>query len=357
MRVMHIAPGAPFGGVQRIVMNLARAQAASHRVAILWTGEMPHAEAKPVDRKTKTEEFLSSGSLLACVMRARGAIKAYDPDIVHLHMPAPWIALSLFNIRAKICLHLHGEPVRVGSLKARLGRELERIMVAHAGTLVAISDWIEQVWRERYPTARYRVVRNGIPVAGEEPPAAKPVSTSPVVGFASRLAPDKGVAEFARFALAMHEADPKVRFRIAGDGSERRMLENELSSLVASGAAEILGHVSDMKTFWSQLDLAIFTAPAEPFGLRLIEPVAEGVPVIAYETGAGSDEIARVCAGIVLVPYEDPRAMAELAARLLSDYERRRVMVVEGTGDVARHFSLDAMTSGVAEVYQELLSR
>lgn len=355
MRVMHIAPGAPFGGVQRIVMNLASAQVASHEVVILWTGEMPHAETMPVDRTSF--HSLSSGSLLARAIKARASIKAYDPDIIHLHMPAPWIVLPLFNIRTKICLHLHGEPVRGKGFKAILERGLERINVGNSGTLVAISNWIEQAWRERYPAARYRIVRNGIPIACEAARVVKPASTSPVFGFASRLAPDKGVAEFARFALAMHEANPNSRFRIAGDGPERRLLEKELSSLIALGAAEILGHVSDMKTFWSQLDLAIFTAPAEPFGLRLIEPVAEGVPVVAYETGAGSDEIARECAGIALVPYESPRAMADLAAQLLLDDERRRVMVLKGAEDVARAFSLDAMTSGLAEVYQELLSR
>ena len=105
-----------------------------------------------------------------------------------------------------------------------------------------------------------------------------------------------------------------------------------------------------------QLDLAIFSAPGEPFGLRLIEPVAEGVPVIAYETGAGSDEIARNCAGIATVPYEQAEAMAELAAELLDDPGRRARMAQAGQRDIERSFSIASMAAGVDAVYSEILA-
>jgi glycosyltransferase involved in cell wall biosynthesis len=351
LRVLHIAPGEPFGGVQRIVLSLIGAQTDRHQVSVLWIGEARHAQHEYADG------LHAHGTLAARIIMARDAIRLFKPDIIHLHMAPSWIAFALLGAPGRVCSHLHVTPSGTKGLKGWFKSALERWTIARADVLIAISGWIETRWRERYPTAQIRRVFNGTPLVPGTVVSRVTSETQPgVIGFASRLAADKGVREFAAFVLAMHERLPSVHFRIAGEGPEREFLEEELSSLLANGNAVLLGHVSDVAAFWSQLDLAIFTAPSEAFGLGIIEPVAAGVPVIAYKTGAGSDEVACNCAGIATVPFGEAKAMAELAVQLLADPQRRRAMARQGKVDVLRMFSLDVMTESIEHVYLELLN-
>lgn len=356
VRILHIAPGEPFGGVQRIVLNLAAHQAPDHAVAVLWTGAADRALAQMP--ASGVSAMTASGSPVSRIIAARRAVKSFGPDVIHLHMPPPWAAFALGSSRAAVCYHLHGPPREGGGEPgAQLATWLDARIIARADMLIAISDWIENAWRKDFPQADYRSVFNGIPPGSGKAVIRSVDAANPaIIGFASRLAPDKGVDEFATFALALSRKVSHVRFRVAGEGPDRTLLENRLKPLIASGMVELLGHVTDMPAFWAQLDLAIFSAPGEPFGLRLIEPVAEGVPVIAYETGAGSDEIARNCAGIATVPYEQAEAMAELAAELLDDPGRRARMAQAGQRDIERSFSIASMAAGVDAVYSEILA-
>lgn len=353
-RVLHVAPGEPFGGVQRIVLNLVAAQVEDNRVGVLWTGEADQAIS--LSPRDGVEVMHANGSLIRRFAAAHCALKAFKADIVHLHMPPPWIAPTLTMKQGTVCYHLHGAPHQGVGLKAQLASLLERWMISRADVMIAISFWIEGEWRKLYPKARYRRVFNGIPVGSSAGKIRSfDAANPPVIGFASRLAPDKGVGEFATFLLALHEKLPRARFLVAGEGPERALLEQRLGSLIAAGYVELAGHVSDMPSFWSRLDLAIFSAPADAFGLCLIEPVAEGVPVIAYETGTGSDEIANNCRGILTVPYEKTESMADLAVELLADPERREALGRKGMADVEHHFSIAAMTKGIDAVYEEVL--
>lgn len=346
-RVLHIAPGEPFGGVQRIVLNLAEQQAGAHCVGIVWTGgagralaQMPHDGIRAMN---------AAGSPLVRIVQTRRMLRSFRPDIVHFHMPPPWVALAMD--RTPACYHLHGPP----STGRGLASWLDSTIIGRADRLIAISDWIANAWRGVYPEATYRVVFNGIP-PGTRTAAIRPPGAAgfPVIGFASRLADDKGVDEFADFALALHAKMPSARFLVAGEGPERQLLERKLAGLIDSNHVELLGHQTDMAGFWSLLDLAIFSAPGEPFGLRLIEPVAEGVPVLAYETGAGSDEIARNCAAIASVPYRDSAAMADLAIALLSDPDKRSAMVRDGMRDLESKFSIAQMAAAIDGIYAEI---
>lgn len=351
LRILHVAPAEPFGGIQRVVLNLRQEQAHRHQVAVLWTGGTLRAQSED------TDELYAHGTLAARMVIARDAVRKFNPDIIHLHMAPPWIFFALLCAPAVVFCHLHGLPSQAKGIKGWVVSIMERWTIARSEMLISISDWIEARWRLRYPKQRYHKVFNGI-LAGSGSGTIRIIDeTEPaLIGFGSRLAAGKGVTEFAAFVLAMHERFPLVRFRVAGDGQERNLLEQKLSTLIAAGKVELLGHVIDMPAFWMQLDLAVFTGPFESFGLCLIEPVAESVPVIAYKTGAGSDEIASNCAGIATVAYEETGAMVELAAQLLADPEQRRFMVREGKKDVERNFSIEAMSAGIECAYAKVIN-
>ena len=109
-----------------------------------------------------------------------------------------------------------------------------------------------------------------------------------------------------------------------------------------------------MGAFWAGADLAAFTPPFEPFGLRLIEPIAYGVPVIAYRTGSGADEVIDACRGVRAVSYADAVALAREALALKNDPVALTTHGEAGRADIAKRFSMAAMTAGVTAVYDAI---
>jgi glycosyltransferase involved in cell wall biosynthesis len=134
-------------------------------------------------------------------------------------------------------------------------------------------------------------------------------------------------------------------------------LEKLAAPLLRSGIITFLGFVEDMPAFWSGLDLAMFGPPKEPFGLRLIEPLAHHVPVVAYTTGSGSDEVVNLCRGIEAVPYGNPAELAELAYEILGDKMRWKKMAEEGFIDVYARFSLERMADDVERTYAQSMAQ
>src|SRR5688500_12901786 len=95
--VVHVLPGAPFGGAQRMAINIARAQRHRGLVAdVLFTDVAQDAEAAArmasVPFSSPAIETTSAWRRMRFV---RSYLRASRPDVIHLHVPPPWIVLSL----------------------------------------------------------------------------------------------------------------------------------------------------------------------------------------------------------------------------------------------------------------------
>ncbi len=67
---------------------------------------------------------------------------------------------------------------------------------------------------------------------------------------------------------------------IAGEGEQRRDLENLASKLDLEDSIEFIGYQSDMSIFYSKIDIYLSTPVLEAFGLSCIEALSNGIPVI-----------------------------------------------------------------------------
>ena len=104
--------------------------------------------------------------------------------------------------------------------------------------------------------------------------------------------------------------------------------------------------------------MEVFAFPSrwpEGFGLTLIEAMAAGKPVIGTRMGAVSDIIRHEVDGL-LVPPEDPVALAEAIARLLQDHALAERLGRAARTRVREQFSLERMTSEIEAVYHDVLS-
>jgi glycosyltransferase involved in cell wall biosynthesis len=272
-------------------------------------------------------------------------------------MPPPWFAAILPAMTsASIVMHLHTGPPTQDRWFEKLACAM---ILQRASRLIAVSNWIAHEWQRIFPNhiVPVDVVLNGVPMPATMNQIAPEHRRALVFGVAARLEEDKGLSMFLRVAASIARELPGAEFRIAGTGSAEPLLRRLAQDLGISGQVQFTGFVEDIGTFWSGVDVALFTTEREPFGLRLLEPILSGVPVVAFRTGAGSDEVINRCRAITHAEWGDTDTATSLAIRLARDTMLRRKMVLEGISDIARWFTIDRMEIGVRAAYNRAIQK
>lgn len=195
------------------------------------------------------------------------------------------------------------------------------------------------------PAERLRVVH-----APVDPPAPAPrpewADGRPVVGFAGRIEPRKGVLDLVR---AAREVD--ARFVIAGGddfGTEAgyaRAVRAEAGDNVV-----FLGRVENAAGLMGWFDVVALPSREEPFGLAAAEALAAGTPVVATRCG-GPEEFVVPGVNGELVPAADPTA---LAAALSATLPRAAEMAAAARESAAR-FATARVAADVAAAFREAL--
>jgi glycosyltransferase involved in cell wall biosynthesis len=94
----------------------------------------------------------------------------------------------------------------------------------------------------------------------------------------------------------------------------------------------------------------------EPFGMVVIEAMSLGKPVIATQGGGPSEIIAGPDQGI-LVPPDDPAALAAALISLIDDPERRARLGGRGRERVISDFGVDTMARNFVAALERLAQR
>ncbi len=355
-------PPSPFGGAQRLAIDLAARQRARGQASyVLFTGPgetawaAAQAAAVPIIGGARDVK-----SRLNRIRTVRRELTRGQFDVVHLHMPPPWLTAALPGRRRfALITHLHVNPTlqeQPPTIRRRLESVAAAMTLTRSDILLPVSRWVESAWRRAHPQVRTpaTVVYNGTDI----PSAGTPVRSRQdrfVVGMACRLSERKGLEEFLPLAQRIYRLAPQARFKIAGDGPMKSELEHQAAELGLASVLEFVGFTLDIAGFWQAIDIAAFTAPFEPFGLRLIEPIAHGRPVIAYRNNSGSDEVIAMCRGIKAVEYGDFAALADIAVGLGCSPQHRDEIAAAGREDLIQHFSMDVMERNVRAAYDAAL--
>lgn len=252
-------------------------------------------------------------------------------------------------------------------------RRLERALACLADRVVVTSNAVGTLFRDPAGALapNVRVVPNGVDVRVFHPGAADPrvradlggTGDAPLVGVVCRLDPWKGVDVFLEAADRLHDIAPSMRFAVVGGaitGQEdhARDLERLASRLRLDDVVRFAGWrygPADMPDVFRALDVLVLPSRRpEPFGLVLLEAMASGLPVVATDQG-GPREICVPGETGLLVPPDDPAALAGAVRSLAADPERARAMGRAGRLRVEALYDQRVTVRRIEALYAELL--
>src|SRR4029453_11846502 len=129
------------------------------------------------------------------------------------------------------------------------------------------------------------------------------------------------------------------------DGEIERLLED----VVPSDAVSLLGP-SPAETVLSSSDVFVSTSRSEGFPLVTLEAMAAGLPVVATAVGGVPEQIVHLETGI-LVPPDDPEAIADWLLRLHDEPELRRRLGEAAARRARSEFTLARQAEGLHRAY------
>jgi glycosyltransferase involved in cell wall biosynthesis len=327
MRVLHVAAGNLYGGVERILVEIARATGgARHEFALSFEGRLSRELADAGARLHLIGEVRFSRPLTTWRARHRlaavGRAGAFDAVVCH----GPWAyALSAPALTApRPALWAHDASPGRHWTERRVAARPPRLVICNSRyTASAMAGWLARSIRE----VVYAPVSAAAPGVSRADVRAQ-LGASPdtvVVVIASRFERWKGHAELLHAAAAV---EGNWTLWIAG-GAQRpheREYEAELRGLVArkglAARVRFLGERADVPDLMAAADIHCQPNSApEPFGLAFIEALHAALPVVTSDAGGAREIVTEACG--VLLPPGDPEALRSTLTLLVADGERR----------------------------------
>ena len=102
------------------------------------------------------------------------------------------------------------------------------------------------------------------------------------------------------------------------------------------------------------LDLLVVPSLSEPFGRVVIEAMAMKTPVVATDSGGTSDIIQHGINGL-LVPIDNPAAIANAVVRLLSDKNHYTMISNNSRQSVEKYYSVPLHVERIEALYDSLI--
>lgn len=170
--------------------------------------------------------------------------------------------------------------------------------------------------------------------------------------FAGRLTREKGVDILLK-ALAKLR-DVNYVCLIAGDGPDREQLQRMAQDLYLNERVCFLGTRSDLLQLLRAVDMMVLPSRWEGLPLIVLESMAASCPIVATAVD-GTADVLRNEVSALLVPPEEPQALAKAISRLSQDISLRDKLAAQALEDV-KAYSAQKGAERLLAVYDAILS-
>ena len=387
MKVLYLNPTVEIGGSERSLLELVNGvdrRLVEPHAACVMEGPLPRALreagvevainpwprfALRIGRDSLASKLLlplATFALVPHLVKMIRLVRRERIDVVHTNGLKSSLVGSLTGLLAgcRVVWHVR-DVLRPGLTRRIYGLAARATVDRLIANSCAVADTFPGM-----PRGRLRIVYNGLDTDAYAPAPRSPgvraslglAEDDFVVGALGALAPLKGHIHLIRAAPRVLERCSRAKFLIVGQEmyltvghkGYRAILEEEVRKSGVEGRVLFAGYRSDPVEVIRALDVLVHASVyPESFGRVLVEAMACGVPVVATALGGPKEIIVSEDQGI-LIPAEDPRAIADAVIRLHGDPAFRERLARGGRERVVSAFSVDRYVGEIEEIYREL---
>jgi glycosyltransferase involved in cell wall biosynthesis len=242
-----------------------------------------------------------------------------------------------------------------------------RYALNHCDRVIALTPQMSQSYADYYSIepAKITVLPNAVAVSQFSEPGTLPGAASireeigvpketRLVLMVARLHPQKDWWTFLKVAEQVQKARAvPAAFLVVGSGSEESRLRDYASTRKLSNLY-FLGHRSDVPRLLHQADLFLLTSRYEALPVAVLEAMAAGCPIVATRSG-GPEYVVTDGVDGLLAEVGNVQHLVSHVMRLLDDDVLRQRLAQRGQQTVSDHYSLEAVSARMAEIYNEIL--
>lgn len=303
------------------------------------------------------------------------ALKEFVPDIVHSHHPF-LIGDTAVRIAAKynvpIVFTFHTFFERYTHYVPGDSPALKKFVVALSSGyanlcnhVIAPSGSVRDELRQRGVTAPISVIPTGIDMKEFTPGnrmkcrhALSIPHDAFVLGFVSRIAPEKNMFFLSRAIVDFLKKEPHSHFLCIGDGPSLPELKHFFKRYAIADRVHFTAALQGKELIdaYHAMDVFTFASLTETQGLVILEAMASGLPVVALDAPGIKDIIIDGVNGL-LVTQEDAATFSRTIKKLYTMNEHEKKRLKKAMKDTVRDYTKEKCAKRILDIYSSLIDQ
>ncbi len=296
-------------------------------------------------------------------------IKKLSPRIIHFHDPcvtARFVSI-VFPSVVKVVTD-HGPTYHSFSSRKKRQVVAGRCLSKFTNCYIAVSNVMVKTLIECSGIHPSKIVKiyNGIPVTdftniSEEQTfnikkQYKLHHDTKVVMTICRLVKQKRIDLLLSAFEKTLEIYPECCLFIVGDGPLRSYLEEQARALSVLDKVRFLGFRKDTSTLLKMADIYACTSEWEAFSIVILEVMASGVPIVAFDVEGVNEAVIHNKTGF-LARFNDIDTISNLMVNLLQDTKKACIFGKAGMRRIINEFTIDRNINSTTKVYDKCLMK
>ena len=365
-RVLLLIKGLSRGGAEQLLLSsIPYHDSSRFEYLVAYVVALKNSIAGELESAGMRVVSLADGGRGGWIRRLRNLVQTERIDLIHSHLPYSSLGARI-GLPRNTVKHVYTEHA-VWELYHRATYWANMLTLNRVDHVFAVSQHVRLSMRypkvlRFLPMAPVETLYHGIDFSALDswntPDGIRAEfgigPQAPLIGSVSNFGPKKGQEYLLQAIPHVRRENPGLRAILVGQGRFEPEMRRLSSSLGLDDAVIFTGYRPDAPRIASAFDVFVLPSVNEGLSIALIEAMAQGKPSVVTNAG-GLPEVVRDGVEGLVVPAQDPQALAAGVLRLLAD-PAVRTRMGEAARRRARDFDIRRAVARMEEVYAELLS-
>ncbi len=356
---MHVIDSLDAGGAEHVAVNLANALPRDRFQVSLCTtrkdGALQTLVAPDVERLRLKRKHRFDFSAFLVFIRY---IRKRKIQIIHAHSSSVFISViaGIFCPDAQIIWHNHYGRYAFEERPGRIYYWFASRLTGVVAVNQLLAEW--SVQKLHIPESNVWYIPNGVPNFEVKGNLQLPGSPGSRLVCVANVRPEKDLVNLVTALSIVILEKPEAHLILVGNLRNSKYLSQvreKICQLDLSENVTLMGQCSKVPDILNACDIGVLSSASEGLPLALLEYGMAGLPVVCTRVGQCPEVLEEGRSGI-LVPPQSREKLAEGLLTLLGSRDLRSKLGQRLKARVQNHYSLNAMTNKVMQVYDSILS-